>query len=114
MIEAQTSLADDDRSQLSQAARVEFDDDDRYLMFPRQDSREGYREMQDFVWMLEDDRLRELLEVAIEGKGAFRRFKDALYRYPDTEARWFAFRDEREHRRMLEWLASHDIEPEFE
>jgi hypothetical protein len=33
-------------------------------------------------------------------------FKDMLSRYPETQANWFRFRDEREKRRMTDWLAS--------
>jgi hypothetical protein len=70
--------------------------------------------MQEYIWSLEDEHLHELLEVAIQGSGAFRRFKDVLYRYPEAQDNWFKFRDEREQRRMLDWLASEGIEPEFE
>jgi len=38
--------------------------------------------MQAFIATVEDDHLAELLEVAINGKGAFRRFKDVLLKLP--------------------------------
>jgi hypothetical protein len=113
-LQAQPDLADDERAQLMDAARVEWGSTDRYLSIPQQDSREGYRDMQEFIWSLPDGHLRELLEVEIQGRGAFRRFKDVLYRYPEAQANWFTFCDEQARRRMLDWLASEDIEPEFE
>ena len=82
---SQTDLSDTDRQQLLDAARIEGDADNRYRMIPKQDSREGYRDMQEYIWSLEDEHLRELLEVAIQGSGAFRRFKDVLYRYPEAQ-----------------------------
>ncbi len=114
LVQAQTDLSDIDRQQLLDAAKIEGDADNRYRMIPKQDSRDGYRDMQEYIWSLEDEHLRELLEVAIQGSGAFRRFKDALYRYPEAQENWFKFRDEREQRRMVDWLESEDIEPEFE
>jgi len=36
-----------------------------------------------------------------------------LYRYPEAQENWFKFRDERLKRRMVAWLESEDIEPEF-
>lgn len=114
VLQAQTDLSDIDRQQLLNAARVEGDTDNRYRIIPKQDSGEGYRDMQEYIWALEDEHLRELLEVAIQGSGAFRRFKDVLYRYPETQENWFRFRDEREKQRMTDWLASQGIEPEFE
>lgn len=112
-IQARTDLSDEERAQIMDVARIEWDTEGRYLLIPKQDSSEGYREMEDFIETVEDHHLRELLEVAIQGRGAFRRFKDVLYRYPDAEANWFRFRDAREQRRLLEWLASKDIEPDF-
>jgi len=97
------------------AAEIEFAaDPERYKRIPKQDSHEGYRDMQVYIGSLEDTHLRELLEVAIQGSGAFRRFKDMLGRYPDARQAWFKFRDERLHQRMVKWLASDGIEPEFE
>jgi len=114
VLQAQTDLSDIDRQQLLDAARVEGDTDNRYRMIPKQDSWDGYRDMQEYIWSLEDAHLRELLEVAIRGSGVFRRFKDVMYRYPEAQENWFSFRDEREKRRMTAWLLSEGIEPEFE
>lgn len=60
--------------------------------------------MEDFIATVEDEHLAELLEVAINGKGAFRRFKDVLAGYPEERERWFCFKDERTEQRALEWL----------
>ena len=77
---------------------------DRYQRIPKAESHEGYEDMEDFIATVEDEHLAELLEVAIEGKGAFRRFKDVLARYPKEEQGWFHFKDERMEQRALEWL----------
>jgi hypothetical protein len=114
LLQARIDLSDIERQQLLDATRIEEDADNRYRMIPQQDSRDGYRDMQEYIGSLEDERLRELLEVAVQGSGAFRRFKDALSRYPEAQKNWFKFRDAREQQRMVDWLASEDIEPEFE
>jgi len=67
--------------------------------------------MDEFASSIGDPRLRELLEVALDGRGAFRRFKDVLARWPEERARWFAFRDECLRGAMQEWLIAHEIEP---
>lgn len=114
VLQAQTDMADIDRQQLLDVARIEGDVDNRYRVIPKQDSHDGYRDMQEYIWSLEDEHLRELLEVAIQGSGAFRRFKDVLSRYLEAQEIWFRFRDEREKRRMSDWLASQGVESEFE
>jgi predicted nucleotidyltransferase len=72
-------------------------------------SHEGYRDMEDFIALVRDPRARELLERAIEGRGAFRRFKDTLFEFPELREAWFRFHDARMERRALEWLADQDL-----
>ena len=81
----------------------------RYELIPKAESYEGYRDMQAFIATVEDDHLSELLEVAINGKGAFRRFKDVLLNYPEERERWFQFKDDRMEERALEWLDDIDV-----
>ena len=82
---------------------------DRYEQIPKVESHEGYENMQDFIVTVENEHLSELLEVAINGKGAFRRFKDVLLNYPEERKRWFQFKDGRMQERALEWLDSIDV-----
>jgi hypothetical protein len=69
-------------------------------------SREGYADMARFVDLVHSRRSRELLERAIQGRGAFRRFKDTLLELPDLREEWFSFHDRQMRRRGIEWLAS--------
>ena len=71
---------------------------------PKAEPREGYEDMEAFVATVEDEHLAELLKIAINGKGAFRRFKDALLRYPEERERWFQFKGDRMWKRAREWL----------
>jgi hypothetical protein len=54
-----------------------------------------YRWMEEFAASVSDAGLRDLLEVALDGRGAFRRFKDVLARYPQGREQWSRFHDER-------------------
>ena len=48
--------------------------------------------------------------VQIQGKGAFRRFKDELHEeHPDLLPAWHAFRDTRARRRAVQWLAHNSL-----
>jgi uncharacterized protein (UPF0332 family)/predicted nucleotidyltransferase len=69
----------------------------------------GYGDMEDFVAYVRDVQARDLLERAIVGRGAFRRFKDALGQYPELRRAWFAFHDARGERRAIEWLVEHEL-----
>lgn len=85
--------------------------DQRYLRIDPVSSREQYRWMERFIATVEEDSLRRRLNVAIDGKGAFRRFKDALMSNPVDRERWFAFRSERLRACMESWLTAHGIQP---
>lgn len=69
----------------------------------------GYSDMEDFAARVREPRTRDVLEQAIAGRGAFRRFKDALLDYPDLRQAWFAFHDARGERRAIEWLAERGL-----
>lgn len=105
-----SELLDDDdaRQQLSDIDEAE---PGRYLEVPRADSREGYADMQDFIDRVSDERLHELLDVAIQGRGAFGRFKDVLARHPAERQHWFDFQTSRLEARAREWLAEEGCEP---
>ena len=83
--------------------------DSRYLRIDPVSSREQYRWMERFIATVEDEELRRRLNIAIDGKGAFRRFKDALVNHPVDRERWFAFRSERLRSCMESWLTAHGI-----
>ena len=66
--------------------------------------------MADFAEAITDERAGRRLLRAIQGKGAFRRFKDELHeQYPELLPAWYAFRDARAKRRAVQWLADNSL-----
>src|SRR5258706_10291671 len=85
--------------------------DPAYLRIEPVSSREQYRWMERYIPMVEDPDLQDKLGRAIDGKGAFRRFKDVLMSYGPERERWFAFRSERLRIFMEAWLNAHALNP---
>ncbi|UQA60956.1 UPF0158 family protein [Polyangium aurulentum] len=85
--------------------------DQNYLRIDPVSSREQYRWMERFIPMVEDLELQAKLTQAIDGKGAFRRFKDVLMSYGPERERWFSFRSERLRIFMEAWLNAHALNP---
>jgi len=81
----------------------------RYVHLDPASSREQYRWMERFVASVEDGTLKERLILAIDGKGAFRRFKDVLLSYPVERDRWFAYRANLLHIYIDSWLEPRDV-----
>lgn len=84
--------------------------DPSYLRVDPVSSREQYRWMERFIATVEEGEFRDKLVASIDGKGAFRRFKDVLMSFPVDRERWFTFRTERLRACMETWLATHGIE----
>jgi hypothetical protein len=64
-----------------------------------------YQDMADFAEGISDEGAGRSLARAIQGRGAFRRFKDRLHQdCPQLLPVWYAFRDVRARRRAVEWL----------
>lgn len=84
---------------------------DNYIKVEPASSREQYRWMERFVATVTDEALRERLVIAIDGKGAFRRFKDVLLNYPAERERWFTYRGGLLHWNIQQWLEREHLEP---
>ena len=104
------SLLDWQKVLIHQADLVERGFGTRFVEVPHADSRASYHDMEAFIETVQSRCLRDRLCDAIEGRGAFRRFKDALLSAPDERERWVAFRDALIRQRVIEWLESLEIE----
>lgn len=91
-------------------ARYEADEEN-YVLIPALTSSDGYQDMEAFIETVNNVALQNMLQEAIQGKGAFRRFKEALNVAPEERERWFTFKATRMEQRVREWLADNDIEP---
>jgi hypothetical protein len=87
-------------------------DPERYIRIEPASSREQYRWMERFVATVEEQPLRDRLLLAIDGKGAFRRFKDVLLSYPQERERWFNYRGDLLHYHINQWFESKGLEPD--
>jgi hypothetical protein len=69
-----------------------------------------YQDMADFAEAITDERAGRGLARVIQGKGAFRRFKEELREeHPDLLPAWYAFRDARARRRAVQWLVDNSL-----
>lgn len=78
-------------------------DQERFIPVPHRTSREGYAQMQRFIHDLNNSHKQDVLYTAIDGRGAFRRFKDALYRV-DLHEEWYEFSNRENRKEVLDWL----------
>lgn len=84
------------------------EDPERWLPVEPLGSRDGWRDMAAFSERQRDRQLRERLERAIEGKGAFRRFRD-LIDEEDLVDQWRTFATDRQLGRARAFLAGEGL-----
>ena len=66
--------------------------------------------MVDFAEGISDRAASRRMSGALQGRGAFRRFKDQLYEHePELISAWHALRDVRAQRRAVEWLLDQEL-----
>ena len=79
-----------------------------FIPLPGQYEIHEYRMMESFIYEQPAGRIQDILEQAIRGKGAFRRFKDRLYDV-GLEEKWYAYRDACYERIARDWCEKYGI-----
>lgn len=91
---------------------VELDEVDEVDLVPIEPlpSSEWYEDMADFAEHVGDERARQRLGRAIQGRGAFRRFKDELHQeFPELLPAWRGFERAQAERRAVAWLVGEGL-----
>jgi hypothetical protein len=86
---------------------VDFSDESRWQFLLGEGSHEAYRDLQRFIATVEDHNLAARLSRAIEGIGAFGRFRSVLERDAAEFTRWHRFDADARLGHARSWLADH-------
>lgn len=84
---------------------------DKSIILPSEYDIHEYSIMEDFVETISDTKLQNQLYIALNGRGAFRRFKDTCINF-DIINDWYKFRDERYREIAIDWCCKNNIEIE--
>lgn len=82
-----------------------------FIPLPGQYDIHEYGLMEEFIDTLPEGRKKNILEEAIIGRGAFRRFKDALYDL-GIEKQWYQYHDRAYEKIAREWCEKYGIKIE--
>lgn len=80
----------------------------KYIELPTKYDIHEYSMMEDFCESVSDEGIGNALYSAIQRRGAFRRFKDAIYKY-NVEDSWYKFREEAFKQIAIEWCEGNNI-----
>ena len=79
------------------------------IILPTQYEINEYQMMVDFIDTIENLEIKNNLQKLIQGKGAFRRFKDYCFEM-DIIQDWYKFRDERYKEIAIDWCKQNELE----
>ena len=92
-----------------QEAAYDSLDEHGFYRLPEQRELNGYGTMENFIFSLPAGEARDRLSRAIQGRGAFRRFKDEVRRLGVEEA-WYSWQDNAHKRAAIEWCQENGLE----
>lgn len=96
----------DDDSEVIEEAKEGFEE---YIPLPGQYEIDEYNIIEEFINEFPEDRVQSKLEDAIQGRGAFRRFKDTVCDL-GLEQKWYKYRDEAYEKMAREWCERNKID----
>jgi hypothetical protein len=96
------------RENIEKAIKIIEDENEAYLDFTLRNEFHEYEIIEEFIGTLSDDEVREELFGAIQGRGAFRRFKDGV-REHDVEKQWYEFKGNKLKELVIEWCEEHGL-----
>lgn len=68
---------------------------DEYAPFRAMESHESFGVMEDFIELIEEQKIREKFEEIIQRRKPFQQFKYLLLDYPALRQQWFAYKNDR-------------------
>lgn len=80
-----------------------------WIRIPSVTPQVAFEEIEDFVEEMENPSAQQALFVALERRGAFRNFREALLQLPEEHRRWRSLRREASQRRLDGFLASNGL-----
>ncbi|OHB81931.1 MAG: hypothetical protein A2Z38_08850 [Planctomycetes bacterium RBG_19FT_COMBO_48_8] len=81
----------------------------QYIPLPTKFDIDEYSIMERFCVSIDNQEISDVLYDLISGSGAFRRFKDAIYRY-GIEDEWHTYHNNALKELAIEWCREHNIE----
>lgn len=106
-----SGLPEWEREMVEDVKAIYEDEENRYVIIPERSSSEAYENMVRFTKTLDDPDISDKLFDALDRRGAFRRFKDVLRRYPDIDEQWYKFKEKIEKQEVRKWLWRIGIDP---
>lgn len=99
------------KENIEKAIEIIEDEEGVYLDFTLRNEYHEYEIIEEFIESINAKEIREALYIAIQGRGAFRRFKDGI-REHGVEKKWYDFKEKKIKDLVIEWCKEQELEIE--
>ena len=106
--EALDVLAEWEKEEYEVAKEIVSDDGSRFIPPPDQYEFHEYRVMEEFIRSIDDNEAANQLWDAINGRGAFRYFKDTLHRLGIQQS-WYDYLEKAQRAFVIEWAKESNV-----
>ncbi|MGO4547777.1 UPF0158 family protein [Paenibacillus sp. 2TAB23] len=96
------------RENIEQAIKVIEDEYEVYLEFTLRNEFHEYEIVEEFIKTLAIAEVREKWFGAIQGRGAFRRFKEVIIEH-DVDKQWYEFKEKKVKELVVEWCKEKEL-----
>lgn len=87
---------------------LEVLEEDYFIPLPSRFDIDEYSIMEEFCFEIKNNKIREIIEGAIKGSGAFRRFKNKIREF-DLEEMWYKYHNNEIKNIAIEWCEENGI-----
>ncbi|MEW6382297.1 MAG: UPF0158 family protein [bacterium] len=94
-------------------SQIDYNDPDRFLKIDPLSSDELHKVREDFLESVEDERIRDKLEVALMHRGPIRKFSEVIENYPEYHQKWNQFQKQQMKAYAQKWASTLDLAVEF-
>ncbi|QGQ93865.1 hypothetical protein EHS13_02560 [Paenibacillus psychroresistens] len=96
------------RENIEKAIQIIEDENEVYLDFTLRNGFHEYEIIEEFIGTISDTEVRKELFGVIQGRGAFRRFKDGI-REHEVETQWYEFKEKKLRELVIEWCEENGL-----
>lgn len=82
---------------------------EKSIILPTQYEINEYQIMVDFIETIDNEKVKEELQRLIQGRGAFRRFKDYCF-YSNIIQDWYKYKEQKYKEIAIEWCKQNELE----
>jgi hypothetical protein len=95
------------------ALQIDYSDSEKFLKIPPLSSEEQIKIREDFLKLIDDENIRDKLELALTHRGPLRKFVEIVRGHGEVQRKWKQFQEQNMKLYIQKWINSLDVDIEL-